>query len=177
MSTATAAALRAAYGSDIKVTLPGTELVISCRKPDLQEQIFRKVLPLPLLKSVLEEAEQLAPGGVATQQSLEAFLANGNTETGDFIDRWVCLAARSPQIVMTEAEASAAVMWIGELPLSAKLEIFGETFTLGEVGRQVAAATFPADAGGAAPGPDRAPVPDAPIDAAPADGSGGSAGL
>jgi hypothetical protein len=143
MEASSIAEFRKAYGSDIPIKLP-SGLTLVCRKPDLQDLVFRQVVPLPLLKSVFQEAAAAIAQG-DTPASIEAFLANGNGDTARLIDIWTCCAARAPRVFLTEAEAGDQALWVGEIPLSARLAIFAETFSLGEVGRLAAAGATVSD--------------------------------
>lgn len=104
----------------ISVSVPGTDLVIVCRRPDLLGQVTRGVLPQPSVDAVLRQAQA---GGVDPMASEDLTLA------ADFIDRWVCLAAVQPRIVLTEAEASESAVWVDDLDLALKLAIVSATTT------------------------------------------------
>jgi hypothetical protein len=135
-----------------------------CRRPDLGDAVFRGVLPLPILRNVFREIHAVASGGAEQlQQSLEAFLATGGANTAEMLDVWACLAARQPRIVRTIEEAGPAAIWIGDVPIDAKAEIFAKTFEMGEAARYAAASSFRDEPPGATPGSGGPAVSDPPL--------------
>jgi hypothetical protein len=167
----TATEYRRTRGSEIPVTL-STGHVFLCRRPDMDDAMFRGALPLPLVKAFFVGFAKVALAAAATPDGLQAeaehFLENGQgREAIPMIETWVCLAARSPRVVMVEEDANpgAGVLWVGDLDLADKVAIFSATFTRaeGEAARRAAAEAFPAGLDGAGAGHDGAPVPDPPV--------------
>lgn len=166
-----ASALREAYSSTFTVTLPNGLTVECRRRPDLADALFRGVLPMPLLTKVLQElAPSITAGNGDEKKTAEAFIeGGGGMSTAELVDIWTCMAARSPRVVLHDADVTDDSIWVRDLPLSARLEIFAQTFEWGEAARQAAAATFRAEPAGAAGGTDSPPVQSAAVDAVAAD--------
>jgi hypothetical protein len=179
----TAAALREVYGGRVDVPLPKAGMVAICRRPDIADAIVHGSLPLPLLKAVLVDAELAGMLGIRPdQEDISAttslgFIEKMKPETMQFIDRWCCLAAVTPRLVLEEQDGGADALWILEMPLDDKVAIFSATFNLATLLRAggPAGATFRAVGPGGAPGPDGAAVWVPPVDAPGDAGSGGGA--
>lgn len=128
----TADELRAAFGGDILVELPSGYTMI-CRRPDMDDELFRGSVPAPLLRAAFAEiAKVLAGGPDQIDQSAENLIIGGGAPSvAALIDRWVCLAARRPRVVAEQTASGADALWIGEMPLDEKLAICARTFTRG----------------------------------------------
>lgn len=151
----TAEAARAQFGAHIAVEIPGGGVFI-CRRPDLQTLLFRGVLALPTLVEVQRDLS-------TSDGDLDALVEQGKSQaTNAFIDTWVCLASKQPRIVELEADAPAGSdqIWIGDVPFTAKMAIFGETFVASDFRRAAAAAEFRRQREGRATGSDGTPLSD-----------------
>lgn len=116
MPIISAAALR----REVLVSVPGTDLQIRCRRPDLLTQIAKGVLSQTLVQEALKavkdgmfDLQSAAPDTVAAY--------------GEFIDRWACVAALEPRIVQNEADAGETAVWVEELSVEVKTAIFNAT--------------------------------------------------
>lgn len=126
MTAATAEQIR---NRPIAVTIPGTDLQIELCRPDPLTLIANNVLPLEVFASVLDVVAQWTQEGEGPSP-LEA-ARKAPQLWGQFIDRWVCAASVSPQVVLDEAAALAdpTKLWIDEIDLPVKLEILRLTNT------------------------------------------------
>jgi len=127
MPTATAEQIRNRL---VLVTIPGTDLQIECRRPDPLDLIAQQILPLEAYADILERVAEWAtmPEHTSAPSVLETIRSAPDTFAG-FVDRWVCAAAVRPTIVLTEEEVSAnpAAVWIDDLDLEVKFEVFRRT--------------------------------------------------
>lgn len=116
MPIATAAQLR----HEVLVTVPGSDLQIRCRRPDLLSQIAKGVLPQPLVQEALRV---LKAGGVD--------MVNAAPETvssyAEFLDKWASIAALEPRIVLVREEATEGVLWVDDLAYDVKVAIMNAT--------------------------------------------------
>lgn len=135
----------------VEVTVSGTDGVIVCRRPDLLSQVVRGLLPQPLVDAVMARA---------VSGTFDAANVSALAESGEFIDRWVCLAAIEPRVVMTEAEASDNAVWIDDLDLNLKLAIFHATVAKPAPVDAAVAEFRGRESERAAAGSDGTPVPD-----------------
>lgn len=143
MSIATAAQFR----REVLVDVPGTELQIRCRQPNLLSQIANGVLPMSLVQKALE---------ILGDASFDMTKADSETvrSYADFVDRWACLAAREPRIVATEQEAATDpnAVWVDDLDVDVKIAILVKT--IGEPPAEVVARFRARQSASAAPGSD-----------------------
>lgn len=152
----------------IDVPLPNSTLTIECRRPELMVLAMTGWLKWPALQAVQAVMFPEAVGGKtedadaqAIAQTLRASVVAQAQAVGDVIDDWVCAAAVSPRIVLTEAEADENILWIEELDLDQKLTIFAATIKKAAVPEVARVAEFRRDEpDGATPRSDSAPVPD-----------------
>lgn len=108
----------------ILVTVPGTDLQIQCRVPDVLVLIADGILPLPIFGEVLDQITTLRQDGQAVQP------ADVNLTTyWQLVNRWVCAAAESPRFVLTEDEALAdpSTLWVEEIDRDVRLTILERT--------------------------------------------------
>jgi hypothetical protein len=157
----TAKDLRTRYGADLTLTLP-SGAVIQCRRPDLKDLMFRRLLPLPIMAALMKTAQE------AGDRPLKEVIAE-SPAMPEFIDRWVCAAARRPRIVMTFEEAGDEALWVQDMPLDDREYIVAATDPnpgtdpAERASQTVAAAEFSGDAVGGAAGSTGAPVSPAPV--------------
>jgi len=111
----------------VLVTVPAVEgeseaVRIACRRPDPLVLFANGWLPLEIFATVLEKVQG------PMSEFVEAALVDAETY-GDFIDRWVCAAAVTPPIVLTEAEAVAneAAIWVEDLAPDVRFAIWRKT--------------------------------------------------
>jgi hypothetical protein len=174
-----AADLKAECGADFPLTLPRTKKTIAVWKPDLQAAIVEGIIPLPLLKSVLMDAALAAMLGLDRDDDPEPDMAAKLVErlspaTGEYINRWVCLAVRAPRVVLDDKDESPTSIWVGRLPLADRAHIFNATFTLGDLLRAggPAGAAFREQPDGADGGASGSAIPLPPLGAGGDSGSG-----
>ena len=125
----TAAAIRAHFRTAspvVAVTLPGTDLILECRRPDLLELTSRGWLNWPTLQRVREitaewEQERKAKADTTVTvidnrptPKVETLMEQARTVIG-FLDEWACAAAVTPRVVATEADSSDDSLWVGDL--------------------------------------------------------------
>lgn len=127
-TTATAQQLRA---RSIKVPVPGTELVIECRCPELLDEVANNWLPLDRFADVIASIgqwSQAATIGELTTQAAADIRKNPD-RFAEFIDRWVCVAAVGPKIVLERERAAAdeSLLWIDDVDYDVKLAILRST--------------------------------------------------
>jgi len=117
----TAAQLRA---RPIVVTVPGEgdaePVRIACKRPDPLVLFTNGLLPLEIYAAVAEVAAT-----TVGNFSREAF--KDPALYGDFIDRWVCAAAMTPRVVLTEGEASDEGVWVEDLSPDVRIAVFMKT--------------------------------------------------
>lgn len=164
------------------VTVPGTNLQVECRPPDPVDLIAHNLLPLETYAGVLETILKWRQrgGDLINPSEIVGEVAKDPRVWGSFIDRWVAAAAVDPQITLDEEQANAnpAMLWIDDLDLDTKLEIFRLTNRGLRSPRLAAAVRDFRDVRpeGAGAGPGGAPLRDAPVgaaaDAGPAAGPG-----
>ena len=166
----TAEQLRARFGAEILVALPQGGSW-RCRRPDATTLLFENLLTLPVVQQVMRDMAPNATGGKTIEDLLNDPPAA--ERTNQFIKQWVMLAAKSPRIVLEEAQAGADAIWIEDVPVSARLAIFNATFwaMTPAAGSAPAPATFLDVADGPAAAQRGAALPDAPEPVAAVDGS------
>lgn len=153
--------LRARYGADLTLTLP-SGAIVQCRRPDVKDLMFRRLLPMPIMAALLRAAQ------AAGDRPLKEVIAE-SPAMPEFIDRWVCAAVRSPRIVMTFEESGDDALWVQDMPLEDRNAIVEATDpnagkpATERTSQTAAAAEFSGDAVGDASGPDGAPVRPAPV--------------
>lgn len=132
------------FGTDVLVTLPDGR-TWACRTPHLKNLIFKQILTMPLLAAVLSETVD-AEGG---ERSFNQLVRDGSAQSANFVDLWVCQAAKDPRLSTRRDEPDT--LWIEDVPLDVKMAIFEATFVL-PGGQPGGAAGFP----GKPDGPDGA---------------------
>jgi hypothetical protein len=146
----------------IDVTLPGGDLVITCRRPELLTLASSGWLTWPALQRVQELLkERSAPLGVEIDNRPVASVLEKAGDIAALLDEWVCAAAISPRIVLTEAESGPEVLWIDDLDLDDKMAILAATMPQTPVAVTEFRGPEPA---GAADRPGSETLRDAPID-------------
>lgn len=165
MSTAAEIRARLKSTKTIPVSLPGTDLTINCRQPDLLTLASRGWMNWPALRAVQAIGAELATrdATVVDNRPIDSVLEQAKT-VGDFLDQWVCAAAVSPRVVLTEVEVTDPdhILWVDDLPLDFKAAIVAATTPR----TPPAVAEFRGnESPGAAPGSSGEAVRDAPIDA------------
>lgn len=101
-------------------------LVLNVRRPDVLSQIAANALPIEIYGPVIEQLAQVIQGKSALEDpNAAAALANFD----EFINRWTCIAAVEPRVVLTEEEAieNPAVLSVHELEFDTKLTVFRMT--------------------------------------------------
>lgn len=175
MSSAQALRDRFRTPRTIAVTIPGSDLTIECRRPNLMHMVMSGLMTWPALQRVREVAAEdtvQSEGAVIDNRPLPT-LTDRADAVGAMLDEWVCLAAVSPRVVMHEHEQGDEAIWVEDLPYDGREAIFNATFRV----TPTAGADFRRDESGSAPpGQSGAPVRDAALDAPGHDGSDGRAG-
>jgi hypothetical protein len=142
MPIASVADLKQHESPEALVTVPGTELQIRCRRPDMLGRLVAGLLPLPLLARASASIDRwagLSPDAVGREVLADPATA---AEMAEFIDRWVCAAAVQPRIVMEPTDAGAAALWIEDLQFTTKIAILSATSPAQEA-PAIDAAEFP----------------------------------
>jgi hypothetical protein len=153
--------LRAHYGAELPVSVPSGVTFI-CRRLDLHDLLFRRLLPLPLLAAlsqVITEAKGDPSASVQDRMARSPLLP-------EFVDLIVCLSVCEPRVVMTRDEAGADALWVQVIALNDRSAIVEAVMPPGiskEAAQVTAASEFPAESAGAPVGSDGAAVPPAPI--------------
>lgn len=147
----------------IPVTLPGTDLVIECRRPDLLSLVSRGWIDWPALQQIQATFAPAESAGVVLDNRPVPTPIEKARLIGTFLDEFVCAAAVRPRVVLTEAEVTDAesILWVDDLTLDEKMTVLAAL-----VGTPPAVTEFrreesPGDPGG----PSGAAVRDAPVDA------------
>lgn len=162
-----AADIRARKSSRIiPVTLPGTDLVIECRRPELLTLASRGWVDWPSLQQVQAALATTQAADAAVLDNRPVLNATEKARTiGTFLDEFICAAAVRPRVVLTEAEVvdPDTTLWIDDIELDDKLAIFDEMV----VRAQPAVAEFRGDEStGAVDRSGGEAVRDTPVDAA-----------
>jgi len=167
----TADQLRAKFGAEILVPLPGGG-AWRCRRPDIKTLLFEDILSMPVLEQVLADLRPHENGKDKTLQDLIEEPAAAS-RTGDFVRRWLTLAAKSPRIVLEETDAGPDALWVQDVPINVRMAIFNATFwdVTPAAGSAPAAAAFPKGPAGPVAAGDGADVSRAPERADAPDGS------
>jgi hypothetical protein len=158
----------------ITVTIPGTDLTIECRRPDLVHMVMSGLMTWPALERVRAMGPSEPVDGIAVidNRPLPTIVDRAQA-VGSMLDEWVCLAAVSPRVVMREHEVGDDSIWVEDLPFQGRQAIFDATF----LATPTAGADFRGDESGSAPpGQSGEAVRDAPIDPSGHDGPDGGAG-
>lgn len=163
----------------ILVPVPGTDLTIQCRRPDLVHMVMSGLMTWPALERVralaADNARATAPAGdtVIDNRPIPTLIDRARA-VGAMLDEWVCIAAVAPKVVMTEPEETGDdTVWVERLPFEGRQAVFNATFRV----TPTAGADFRGDqSGGASPGQSGEAVRDETVRAAGDDGSDGRVG-
>lgn len=158
----------------IIVPIPGSKLTIECRRPDLVYMVMSGLMTWPALERVRELSAERAPadGTVLDNRPLPTMVDRAQA-VGSMLDEWVCLAAVSPRVVMTEHEVTDDSIWVETVPFVGRQAVFNATF----MPTPTAGADFRhEESGSAPPGQSSEAVRDETLVAVGDDGSDGGAG-
>lgn len=148
----------------ISVTIPGTDLIVECRHPNLFTMAMKGLITWPALARV-QAINTVEAEGVIDNRPLPA-LADKATAFGDLLDEWVCAAAVAPLIRMSAADLEVQqglALSIDEIPFDVRVAIWNAT----ALRPDPAVAEFRGDQPASAPpGSSSEAVRDTPVDAA-----------
>lgn len=155
-------------GRTITIPVPDTDLTIECRRPDLAQMVISGFMQWPALQRVREivsEQSESLGADVIDNRPLPTIVDHAKA-VGEMLDQWVCIAAVSPRVVLTEAEQVDDAVCVLDLPYDVRLAIFNATFNIAaKAPAKTAGADFRGDEpGGAPPGSGGEAVRDAPLE-------------
>lgn len=109
----------------IVITIP-PNLAMTVRRPDMLTQFTHDILPLEIYGKVIEELTAIVGGH--TPDDVDSSLEHLK-KYDELLDRWACLAAVAPRVVLTDAEVDAEpqALCVQDLSFETRLAIFRAT--------------------------------------------------